>query len=76
MGKEILILATVCSNCLSVECWEGNFFCEEYKTAGIVHIGKEEDGLIYFYNDRGDRIPKLGRHGTLEVALQQSIYNM
>lgn len=29
-------LITVCSNCLRASCWQGEFYCEEYKTAGTV----------------------------------------
>ena len=29
-------LITVCSNCLRASCWLGYFYCDEYKTAGII----------------------------------------
>ena len=27
---------TVCSSCLQASCWQGEFYCDEYKTAGTV----------------------------------------
>ena len=27
---------TVCSACLQASCWQGEFYCDEYKTAGTV----------------------------------------
>ncbi len=27
---------TVCDNCLTASCWLGEFYCEQYKTAGTV----------------------------------------
>ena len=29
-------LVTVCSACLRASCWWGEFYCDEYKTAGTV----------------------------------------
>jgi len=29
-------LITVCSECLRACCWQGIFYCDEYKTAGTV----------------------------------------
>lgn len=29
-------LVTVCSACLQASCWWGEFYCDEYKTAGTV----------------------------------------
>lgn len=33
---------TVCSKCLQESCWQGEFYCEEYKTAGTVEIEVKE----------------------------------
>lgn len=74
-NEQIEVAATVCSNCFSEECWKGNFFCEEYKTAGIVHIGIDKDGLYYFYDEQINRIPKLGRFSTLKEALAANSFN-
>jgi len=27
---------TVCSACLRASCWQGQFYCDEYRTAGTV----------------------------------------
>lgn len=35
-------LITVCDSCKLVGCWEGNFYCEDYKTAGIIEITQSE----------------------------------
>ena len=32
MGRTV----TVCSACLQASCWQGAFYCDEYKTAGTV----------------------------------------
>lgn len=29
-------LVTVCDACLQATCWQGEFYCESYKTAGTV----------------------------------------
>jgi len=29
-------LVTVCDSCLCACCWQGEFYCEEFKTAGTV----------------------------------------
>ena len=29
---------TVCSSCLTAACWQGEFYCENYKTAGTVEM--------------------------------------
>ena len=33
---------TVCSACLQASCWQGLFYCDEYKTAGTVEKTIEE----------------------------------
>ena len=33
---------TVCSKCLCASCWQGIFYCDEYKTAGTVEKTVEE----------------------------------
>jgi hypothetical protein len=33
---------TVCSACLQASCWQGIFFCEDYKRAGTVEKRREE----------------------------------
>lgn len=33
---------TVCSACLCASCWQGEFYCDEYKTAGTVEKTIEE----------------------------------
>lgn len=34
---------TVCSACLQESCWKGEFYCDEYKTAGTVEIEAPKD---------------------------------
>jgi hypothetical protein len=29
-------LVTVCANCLRASCWQGIFYCDEYRTADVV----------------------------------------
>lgn len=29
-------MVTVCASCLRASCWQGIFYCDEYKTADIV----------------------------------------
>jgi hypothetical protein len=31
-------LITVCGNCLEASCWQGEFYCQEYKTAGTIQM--------------------------------------
>jgi len=33
MSERII---TVCSACLQASCWQGEFYCDQYKTAGTV----------------------------------------
>ena len=33
---------TVCSSCLQATCWQGIFYCNEYRTAGTVEKTREE----------------------------------
>lgn len=28
------IVVTVCAACLQASCWQGEFYCDDYKTAG------------------------------------------
>ncbi len=35
-------MVTVCSSCLQASCWQGIFFCNNAKTAGIVQKRAEE----------------------------------
>ena len=32
----------VCDKCLQASCWQGEFYCDEYKTAGTVEKSIEE----------------------------------
>lgn len=36
------IWVTVCDKCLCASCWQGEFYCSEYRTAGTVekHISE------------------------------------
>lgn len=36
--KEADRLVTVCSACLTAACWEGIFYCQDYRTAGTVQM--------------------------------------
>jgi hypothetical protein len=38
MRKETV---TVCSACLRATCWQGLFYCDEYRTAGTVEKAPE-----------------------------------
>jgi hypothetical protein len=33
---------TVCSSCLQATCWQGIFYCDDYRTAGTVEKSREE----------------------------------
>ena len=33
-----LLLVTVCDSCLQASCWQGEFYCDNYKTAGTVEL--------------------------------------
>ena len=33
---------TVCSACLQASCWHGEFYCDEYRTAGTVEKTRAE----------------------------------
>jgi hypothetical protein len=35
-------LVLVCSHCLKASCWQGIFYCEQYKSAGIVYKTRTE----------------------------------
>lgn len=36
-------MVTVCSSCLRESCWQGIFYCEQYRTAGTVEIPREKE---------------------------------
>jgi len=29
---------TVCDHCLQASCWQGEFYCDDYKTAGTIRL--------------------------------------
>jgi hypothetical protein len=33
---------TVCDNCLQASCWQGEFYCDNYKTAGTTEKTRKE----------------------------------
>lgn len=35
-------MITVCDACLQASCWQGLFYCDKYKTAGIVQKTEAE----------------------------------
>jgi hypothetical protein len=35
-------LITVCDNCLTASCWQGEFYCENYKSAGTTQKTRAE----------------------------------
>lgn len=35
-------MITVCSHCLCASCWQGDFYCDKYKTAGTVEKPVDE----------------------------------
>lgn len=35
-------LITVCSKCYQASCWQGKFFCEEYRAAGTVQLTRKQ----------------------------------
>jgi hypothetical protein len=35
-------LITVCDHCLQASCWQGEFYCDDYKTAGVVKKTRAE----------------------------------
>lgn len=36
MSKPYNPLITVCSSCLQAACWQGEFYCDNYISAGII----------------------------------------
>lgn len=40
MGEDDLI--TVCDHCLQASCWQGEFYCDDYKWAGTVQKTRRE----------------------------------
>lgn len=40
MNEDDLI--TVCDNCLCASCWQGEFYCENYKSAGTTQKTRRE----------------------------------
>jgi len=46
MNRKKLI--SVCSSCLKASCWQGYFYCDEYKNADVLQKTREElEGLNY-----------------------------
>jgi len=41
-GDKMSELITVCSACLQASCWQGIFYCNDYKTAGTVQKTRDE----------------------------------
>lgn len=41
-GRSRERLITVCSECFRASCWHGDFFCDAYRTAGLVKKGERE----------------------------------
>ena len=35
-------LITVCDRCLQASCWQGEFYCDDYKTAGTTRKTRTE----------------------------------
>ena len=35
---EALAKVTVCDKCLRASCWQGVFYCDDYKSAGIKEV--------------------------------------
>lgn len=35
-GPAVERLVTVCASCLRAACWQGEFYCDDYRTAGTV----------------------------------------
>lgn len=35
-------LVTVCDRCLQASCWQGIFYCDDYKTAGTIQKTRKE----------------------------------
>lgn len=42
MSRNKNQLITVCDNCLMACCWQGIFYCHNYKTAGTVEKTRAE----------------------------------
>lgn len=42
MAKTEDDLITVCDNCLTASCWQGEFYCENYKSAGTTQKTRRE----------------------------------
>jgi epoxyqueuosine reductase QueG len=38
MGERIERTVTVCDACLQASCWQGHFYCDEYRTAGTKEL--------------------------------------
>ncbi len=51
-------LVTVCSACLCASCWQGEFYCDDYRIAGTVEKTVEElkqlnlENACYWDDDR------------------------
>lgn len=41
-GRNPNDLVTVCAACLTAACWQGEFYCQEYKTANVVQKTRAE----------------------------------
>jgi hypothetical protein len=41
-AQERSELITVCDKCLQASCWQGVFYCDDYKTAGTVQKTRRE----------------------------------
>ncbi len=37
-GLPPRLLITVCGSCLRASCWQGEFYCDNFKTANIVDL--------------------------------------
>lgn len=45
MGKDKETV-TVCASCLRASCWQGIFYCEQYKAADIIQKTRAELELL------------------------------
>ncbi len=53
-------LVTVCSSCFRASCWQGEFYCDEYRKAGTVEKTIAELKVLHlehphYWNDREEK---------------------
>ncbi len=64
-----LEMVTVCSACRRESCWQGIFYCENYRTAGTVDVPKKpSDESSTFTSER----PAYGRCSAFRCTVRRA----